>query len=1363
MSSDVREGTMASTEPTPKMTKETAVTLTRLSRQSSHEEQNGWNNSKPHENGTEANGMYTAGQPDGKTSLDRTDDHKEKKKKGRLCCGGRSEEGEKKEIIGILELFQFATCTDKFLIVIGTIGAIALGTAFPINISTFGDVIDVFVDNNMMNKTNTTQMLNKTTTQPIQDAILPYIYQFIGLGVGSFITGFFAVSFWQWAAERQVTTMRKQFFRAVLRQDIGWFDVHEAGEISSKFSEDISKISEGMGDKMAIFLQWVTTWLAAYIMAFTRSWKLTLAVIAVSPILVMVGATFVRVMRNMASQEAKAYAKAGAIAEQTLRAIRTVQAFQGQEKEVAKYDDNLSTALQVATKKGIALGLGNSMIWFILLLMFSGVMWFGTYLLQADGLQSGKILPVFFGIMVGSFALGNAFNNLESFSNARGAAVSVFKIISLVPKINSFSEEGLKLQNLKGHIEFKNIKFSYPARPDVQILKDLNIKIEPGKKIALVGPSGCGKSTTVQLLQRFYDPTEGTVLIDGTDIRKFNVKWMRSNIGVVSQEPSLFDASIEENIRFGKMDATLAEIQAAAKKANAHDFIMQLPEGYKTNVGERGAQLSGGQKQRISIARALVRNPKILLLDEATSALDQESEAVVQDALEAAGEGRTTITIAHRLSTIQNADEIIAISEGEVIERGTHQELMEKKGLYFQLVEIQSQIKKEAEMMTKVEIKVTPQKEDMEDVEIIEEDELDTKESANQELLRRSFSRISGKEIKEKNLVARASFNKGKKSKQKNNKVNPENEEGNASIKELMRYNAPEWPLILFGCVGSMLAGVVHPAFTFILSEFIKLFGIKDHNEQWEKVHVLGGAVIGVACVSAVVRMLQGYCFSKSGAFLTARLRKLTFASMINQDMDYFDMPNNQVGALSTKLSGDAALVQGATGSKIGQMLESISTITAALVIAFIYGWKLTLVVLSFMPLMIIGGIIQGRAIAGANNSEKKQIQQAGKICSEVVDSIRTVVSLGREDYFLKRFDDLIDSTEKASRNMSLIYGLTYAIANCIIFFAYAVAFYYGSVLVNDGEMEFFEVFRVFSAIIFGGMTIGRQSSFGADFTKAKVAGARIIALINRKPKIDVRNTDGIKMDSFTGHFTFANVSYNYPSRPNAKVLNGLNLEIQPGETVAFVGASGCGKSTSVQLIERFYDVILGNLLIDGNDIRTLNLKWYRSQLGIVSQEPTLFDCSIAENIAYGDNSRIVPMSDIMQAAKDANIHNFIASLPQGYETSVGEKGAQLSGGQKQRIAIARALVRRPKVLLLDEATSALDSESEKIVQEALDKACKDRTCITIAHRLSTIQNSDKIAVISKGRIVEIGSHSQLLSTKGAYYRLLTAQSRAHK
>ncbi|CAL1537463.1 unnamed protein product [Lymnaea stagnalis] len=1333
------------------MTKEdNAVTMTKLSKLPSDDNVDSIS-SNGHVKDAIINGKHVK-----YTNAGEIQDSPEDANEGKQGCCGHKTPQEKSDMVGGMELFKFARHFDKVLMFFGTLGAIGQGVTIPINLAIFGEVINVFVDdNNNYNSTNSTQATEKPK---LQEEILPYIYAFIGIGCGSFICSFVAVSCWSWAAERQVITMRKKFFHAVMRQDIGWFDVHEAGEISSRFSEDVSKIADGMGDKMAVFIQWVSTWIAAYIMALTRSWKLTLAVIIISPLLVLSGALIVRVMRRMASQEAKAYAQAGAVAEQALRSIRTVQAFQGQDKEITKYEDNLTLAVKVATKKGLALGLGNSSLWFLLFIMFAGVMWFGIYLIQEDTLLAGRILPVFFGVMIGSFALGNAFSNLESFSNARGEAVKVFDIISLVPKIDSFSEEGLKLQSLKAQIEFKNIQFSYPARPDIPILKNLNLKIEPGQHIALVGPSGCGKSTTVQLLQRFYDPIKGTVMVDGHDIKTLNLKWLRTNIGVVSQEPSLFDASIEENIRFGKMDATEKDIQDAAKEANAHDFIIQLPEGYKTNVGERGAQLSGGQKQRISIARALVRNPKILLLDEATSALDLESEAIVQNALERLQHGRTTITIAHRLSTVQHADIIIAISDGEVVEQGTHRQLMEAEGLYYQLVQIQSKIHKESQM-------------EIEDVEIVQEDEDVIGEKVADELLRTSFRRtLSGspqKKVKDVNLVVRSSLRKGKK-KSKKEKENEENaqdleEAEAASMKEIMRYNAPEWPLIVFGCFGSIIAGAIHPAFSFLLSEFIKIFGVHDHDEQWSRTHVLGGIVIGVAFVSAVVRMLQGYCFSKSGAILTARLRKLTFSSMINQDMDYFDMPNNQVGALTTKLAGDAAMVQGATGSKIGQMLEAASTITCAIVIAFVYGWKLAFVVMSFMPLMILGGVVQGQVIAGASKKDKKQLQQAGRICSEVVDAIRTVQSLGREDHFIQTFDGLIDYTRSSMRKMSLVFGCTYAVANCLIFFAYAVAFYYGSVLVNDGEMEFFEVFRVFAAIIFGGMMIGRQSSFGIDYTKAKVAAGRILTLINRKPKIDVREKDGLKLDEFKGGITISSATYHYPSRPNAKVLDGLNLIINPGETVALVGASGCGKSTTTQLIERFYDVDSGALIVDGKDLRSLNLEWYRKQLGIVSQEPTLFDCSIAENIAYGDNSRVVPMAEIIQAAKDANIHTFISNLPQGYDTSVGEKGAQLSGGQKQRIAIARALVRKPKILLLDEATSALDSESEKIVQEALDKASQDRTCITIAHRLSTIQNADKIAVFSKGKVVEIGTHQHLVTIKGAYYRLLMAQNRPHK
>ncbi|XP_068013048.1 ATP-dependent translocase ABCB1 isoform X4 [Melanerpes formicivorus] len=290
-------------------------------------------------------------------------------------------------------------------------------------------------------------------------------------------------------------------------------------------------------------------------------------------------------------------------------------------------------------------------------------------------------------------------------------------------------------------------------------------------------------------------------------------------------------------------------------------------------------------------------------------------------------------------------------------------------------------------------------------------------------------------------------------------------------------------------------------------------------------------------------------------------------------------------------------------------------------------------------------------------------------------------------------------------------------------------------------------------------MALGQSSSFAPDYAKAKISAAHLFLLFERVPSIDSYSEDGEQPGSFEGNITIKDVRFNYPNRPDVKILQGLNLKVEKGQTLALVGSSGCGKSTVVQLLERFYDPLEGEVLFDGKNAKSLNIQWLRAQLGIVSQEPILFDCTIAENIAYGDNSRQVSHEEVVHAAKEANIHSFIESLPNKYSTRVGDKGTQLSGGQKQRIAIARALVRRPRVLLLDEATSALDTESEKIVQEALDKAREGRTCIVIAHRLSTIQNADKIAVIDSGRVVEQGTHQQLLAHKGIYYSLVNVQS----
>ena len=322
-----------------------------------------------------------------------------------------------------------------------------------------------------------------------------------------------------------------------------------------------------------------------------------------------------------------------------------------------------------------------------------------------------------------------------------------------------------------------------------------------------------------------------------------------------------------------------------------------------------------------------------------------------------------------------------------------------------------------------------------------------------------------------------------------------------------------------------------------------------------------------------------------------------------------------------------------------------------------------------------------------------------------------------------------------------------------------ALGFWYGGTLIASHEFTMFQFFLCFSAVIFGAQSAGTIFSFAPDMGKAKHAASELKTLFDRKPEIDCWSPDGEKVNDIEGTIEFRDVHFRYPTRPEQPVLRGLNLTVKPGQYVALVGASGCGKSTTVALLERFYDPLSGGVFVDGKEISSLNVNDYRSFLALVSQEPTLYQGSIRENILLGADKDDVPEEEIVQACKDANIHDFILSLPDGFSTIVGSKGSMLSGGQKQRIAIARALLRNPRILLLDEATSALDSESEKVVQAALDAAALGRTTIAVAHRLSTIQKADMIYVFDQGKIVEHGTHNELLKVRGKYFELVNLQS----
>ncbi|NXL87260.1 MDR1 protein, partial [Alectura lathami] len=1233
--------------------------------------------------------------------------------------------------------FRYADWADILLMVVGLVAAAANGTGLPLMIIVFGDMTNIFVLSGVNSTVLEDTPVNNSICLPapgvdIEAEMTKFAYYYVGIGFAVLILSTIQVWTFLIAATRQTSRIRQKFFFAVLHQEMAWFDSTQIGTLNTRLTDDINTIHEGIGDKICIFVQFFATFLAGIIIGFIHGWKLTLVILSVSPLLAASAAVWSTLLASLTAKELSAYAKAGAVAEEVLTAIRTVVAFNGQQKALAQYDANLEIARRVGVNKSITTNTSLGVSQFLIFGSYALAFWYGTKLTveEAENYDIGRVLIVFFSVLIGAFSLGQAAPNLESVANARGAAYEVYQIINKKRLIDSSSKEGYKPDKLIGEIEFRNIHFSYPSRPDITILKGLNLKVQTGKTIALVGASGCGKSTTIQLLQRFYDPDQGEVTLDGWDIRTLNVKWLRENIGIVSQEPVLFATTIAENIRYGREDISDAEIEQAAKEANAFDFISRLPDKFNTMVGERGAQLSGGQKQRIAIARALARNPKILLLDEATSALDTQSESVVQAALDKARTGRTTIVIAHRLSTIRTADIIAAFENGVVVEQGTHSELMLQKGVYHSLVMQQVRVNYLSFLSSSSHsaVGVLRYRAAKLQISTIEDFQWFVKtvhcSKPNELLLPGDFH--------EENLPA-------------------------VPYSRILALNKPEWLYVLLGVIAAAVLGGVHPAFAVIFGKIIGAFQETDPEKRNKNTLVLSLMFLLLGVITLATYIVQGFMFGKSGEILTMRLRSLSFKALLQQEIGWYDDQKNAVGILLTRLATDASQVKGATGSRLGLMTMTVFTLLTAIIIAFVYGWQLTLLILACIPFVIATNAASVSSMSGHAAKDQKALEEAGRISTESVENIRTVASLTREETFYEKYITSLNGPYRDSLRKAPLYGFTYGIAQSANYFVNAAVFRFGAWLIARCLTNFENVFIVFSSVIFAAMNVGQSASLAPDYGKAKISAQRIFQLLDRKPQIDSYSEEGEKLSNFEGNIEFRNVHFVYPTRPEVQVLQGLNVKVNKGQTLALVGNSGCGKSTSIQLLERFYDPVEGQVLADGFDTKSLHLQWLRSRLGLVSQEPILFDCSIAENIQYGDSSRVVSQEEIEAAAKAANIHAFIDKLPEKYNTRVGEKGTQLSGGQKQRIAIARALVRNPAVLLLDEATSALDTESEKIVQKALDNARQGRTCIVIAHRLTTIQNADIIAVIQNGRVVEQGTHSQLLTKEGHYYALVNA------
>ncbi|KAF7532134.1 hypothetical protein G7054_g8250 [Neopestalotiopsis clavispora] len=1226
-----------------------------------------------------------------------------------------------------LSLYRYATPMDSVLLVIASIAAIIAGALMPLMTVLFGGLAGTFQ----------AFTLETISYDHFYSELSRFSLYFVYLAIGEFVMVYIATVGFLYAGEHIASKIRTQFLAAILRQNIAFFDEFGAGEITTRITADTNLIQEGISEKVGLTLTAIATFVAAFVIAFIRYWKLALIVSSVIVAIILTMAAVGSLIAKLSKKYIAFFAVGGSVAEEVISSIRNATAFHTQDKLAQQYDTYLVKAEKAGFQLKATISSTLGFLFMFIYLSYGLTFWMGSRFLVDGSVGLAQVLTIQMAIVIGAFSLGNIAPNIGAVTSAIAAANKIYAVIDRVSPLDPASTEGIKLDTVEGNIELRNIKHIYPSRPNVVVMDHINLLLPAGKSTAIVGASGSGKSTVVNLIERFYDPVGGSVHIDGHNIKDLNLSWLRRQISLVSQEPVVFATSIYDNIKHGLVGTAQEEgseetvrelVERAAKTANAHDFISTLPEGYDTNIGERGLLLSGGQKQRIAIARAVISDPKILLLDEATASLDTKSEGVVQAALNKAAQGRTTVIVAHRLSTIKDADNIVVMSEGHIIEQGTHDELLEKGQAYYNLIQAQRI--------------ATSQSVHDEDTDIILPE-------TQGEFLRPDFSE-KGEHSGQKFVVQGDDGLHIPTSQITPGMANVKDEDENGDryglftlLKFIAGFNKQEWKTMVIGLLLSVVSGGGNPTQAVFLAKSITALSLplSESDEIRRQANFWSLMYLMLAFVQLFALIAQGIAHSYCAERLTHRVRNLAFRHILRQDIAYFDKHSS--GGLTASLSTDTTHL--AASSAIGLAV----------------GWKLSLVCISTIPLVLGCGYFRLAILVVFQKEKEKAHQKSAGYACEATSAIRTVASLTREEDVCKHYQEQLVGQSKKLLFSILKSSLLYAASRSIQFLCMSLGFWYGGQLFGKHEYTMFQFFLCFCAIIFGAESAGTMFAYAPDLAKARHGAAKLKALFDRQPEIDSWSQDGTRVLSIEGHIEFRNVHFKYPTRPNQPVLRGLNIEVKPKQHVAFVGASGCGKSTAIALLERFYNPLVGSIFIDGKEISSFNINDYRSHLALVNQEPTLYRGTIRDNILLGTARDDIQEEEIIQCCKDANIYDFIMSLPSGMDTTIGSKGGMLSGGQKQRVAIARALLRRPKVLLLDEATSALDSESEKAVQEALNTASRGCTTIAVAHRLSTVQNADMIYVFNQGRIVESGKHNELMEMKGTYYELANIQNLA--
>ncbi|KAG5755801.1 hypothetical protein H9Q70_001589 [Fusarium xylarioides] len=903
----------------------------------------------------------------------------------------------KSALKALIRVFTFGTPKEYLLLSIAVIAAIASGVAFAMVNVVLGKFITMF------SKINTTGSVPAGFGRDVRTATLYFIY----IGIVRLVGTYIYASFFTYVAYHLTRNIRRSYLYAALSQEITYFNRGTAGSVAMQAMSNGKLIQSGIAEKLGLFISLVSTFIAAFVIAFIAQWKLTLITICIIPaILLVIGALSIPDAK-IETDILKIQAHAGSYAESIFGGIRTMHAFSLHSRVVAKFDTFLKDIYNKGMKKNLLYGV-----------MFGGEYFAGTGLAFWQGIamihrgevtKLGTVFTVVFSVVNAASTITTIAPHVTIFGRAASAAIELFELIDRESEINPFDPSGDKPESPTGVISLNNIGFSYPTRPDTKVLDEFTFDIPAGKVTALVS---------------------------------LNLSWLRTNIRLVQQEPVLFNGSVYDNIANGLVgtpyeslprEETAKLVENAAKTAFAHEFITTLPQGYDTRIGERGGLLSGGQKQRVAIARSIISEPKILLLDEATSALDPHAEAVVQQALDRASMHRTTIVIAHKLATIRNADNIVVMSKGKIMEQGRHEELIARHGIYAELVHAQ----------------------DLSPIAATEEHEAVTDEDEDSTPL---MTQILFK-YRQRSRLPRWSllYNVGR-----------------------LVANTPElkiWYLVtLFACTAG---AAMFPGQALLFGKITDVFASTNVLSRGNFISLMF-FIMAIGCL--IVYFAIGWGTNIIAQTLNIKLRKEIFSSVIRQDVRFFDRPENTVGALISHLDSYPQAVLELMGFNVALLVLLSINVIASSVLALVVSWKLGVVgVFATMPPMLLSGYARIRLEMKMDTDMGKRFSASSSLASETITAIRTISSLAIEEGVLARYTNELDLAISQTAPSMFHMMIWFAFTQAVEYFILALGFWWGARLIRDGELNLYQFMVSFMGVYFSGQAAGQLFSFSSN------------------------------------------------------------------------------------------------------------------------------------------------------------------------------------------------------------------------------------------------------------------------------------------